>query len=129
MEPHDELEFQQPNIPADQHMDDPNISGELLGSIGKGGGVNCYPGSPGSCHSEAYIFVDYVANPWGCLESQMTGCPNTVDIFFVGSHYALHYHGIASKNGRASAKIQGLRDGLRYGGKNLTVISYRDGFI
>ena len=127
---HDELDLQQPNIPAEQHMDDPNISGALLGGIGVGGGgVNCYPGSPGSCHAEAYIFVDYVTNPWDCLDRQMMGCPNTVDVFFVGSHYALHYHGIANKNGRVTAKTRGLRDGLRYGGKGLTVISYRDGLI
>ena len=129
MEHHDELDIRQPDIPPDQYMNDPNISGDLLGSIGKGGGVNCYPGTPGICHDEAYIFVDYVSNPWGCIESQMKGCPKTLNVIFIGSHIALYYHGIAGKNGTPTAKIRGLSDGLRYCGKKLTVISYRDGLI
>jgi len=126
---HDEFDPQQPNIPTDHHIDDPNISGALLSGIGVGGGVNCYPGRPGSCHDEAYIFVDYVKNPWYCLEKQMIGCPNTSEVIFIGSHIALNYHKIATKSGRITAKIQGLKDGFRYCGKEITVISYRDGVI
>ena len=129
MDIHNELDFQPPKIDSDQHMNDPNISGELLDSIGKGGGVNCYPGSPGSCHAEAYIFVDYVTNPWGCLDSQMTACTETVAVIFVGSHYALNYHSITGKNGRPTPNTRHKINLLRYGGKILDVISYRDGLV
>ena len=126
---HDVFEAHQPDIPADHNLDNPNISKPLLDGVGAGTGVNCYPGTPGSCHLDAYIFVDYVSDPWDCLGKQMSMCPNTQRVFLVGSHYALTYHGILTAKGKGTSKIQGLKDGFSYCGKKMTVISYRDGII
>ena len=126
---HDEFEAHQPDIPADNNLDNPNISGPLLGGVGAGTGVNCYPGTPGSCHPDAYIFVDYVSDPWDCLSRQMSVCPNTQRVFLVGSHYGLNYHGILTGKGKITSKIQGVKDGFSYCGKKMIVISYRDGVI
>ena len=126
---HDEFEAYQPDFPVDSHLDDPNISRPLLDGVGAGTGVNSYPGIPGNCHLDAYIFVDYVSNPWDCLDRQMSNCPKTERVFLVGSHYGLNYHGILTSRGRVTSKIQGVKDGFSYCGKKMTVISYRDGVI
>ncbi len=53
-----------------------------------GGGVNCYPGSPGTCHDECYIFTNMVANALECAIHQIFNCPDTKSIIFVGTRAA-----------------------------------------
>jgi hypothetical protein len=74
---------------APSDLDNENRSGELLNSEGVTGGVNCYPGVPGACYRECYIFVDYLSNPWLALERQLRNCPKTERIYIIGDWYSL----------------------------------------
>ncbi len=140
--------LQPPNLPPadDNHMDNPNISEDLMAGIrggigGGGGGVNCYPGHPSKhCYDQAYIHVDYVEFPWESWRQQMKNCPNTKQIIFVGSRYALYYHKITNrarpgKRGRPgkqptlTSKFKNRREGMRVSGKDMAVISYHDGVL
>ena len=46
---------------------------------------NCYPGWPGECHEECYIFTNSVNDAWTCAVHQIMSCRNTEVIVFVGS--------------------------------------------
>ena len=52
------------------------------------GSVNSYPGSPGSCHAECYIFTNMVADAMECAIHQILNCPDTQSIIFVGTRPA-----------------------------------------
>ena len=105
------------HAPHPAEKDNPNMSGELLDSEGVGGAVNCYPGVPGSCHQACYIFVDWVSNPWRCLENQITNCPNTQSIYIVGSWESLQRHQMRGNKIQAWLKGVGMfRPGLIYVG-------------
>lgn len=75
----------------DSMLDDPRLGEDALESEGiPSGGVNCYPGIPGgTCHSDAYIFVDLVSDAWGCLRRQISNCPGTRRIFLIGNWKSL----------------------------------------
>ena len=91
-----------------EELDNPNMSGELLRGEGVGGTVNCYPGVPGGCHQVCYIFVDWVSNPWGCLEQQIENCPGTQEIYIVGSWESLQTHQLRGNKIRSWLKGVGL---------------------
>jgi hypothetical protein len=97
--------------------DNPNMTGELLHGEGVGGAVNCYPGVPGFCHQVCYIFVEWVSNPWECLENQIMNCPNTQEIYIVGSWYSLQRHQMRGNKIKSWLKGVGmLRPALNYVG-------------
>ena len=79
-----------PNGP--EGMDDPNMTGDLLNGERVGGAVNCYPGVPGICHQDCYIFVDWVTNPWEYLRRQIISCEDTRHIYLIGSWESLKRH-------------------------------------
>ena len=79
-----------PNHPGG--MDNPNMTGDLLDGEGVGGAVNCYPGVPGMCHQNCYIFVDWVTDPWECLRRQINSCEDTQHIYLIGSWESLKRH-------------------------------------
>jgi len=45
---------------------------------------NCYPGVPGDCHEECYIFTNSVNDAWACAVHQIMSCRDTGIIVFVG---------------------------------------------
>jgi len=79
-------------IHAPRDLDDEKRSGELLKGEGATSRVNCYPGVPGACYSECYIFVDFLSNPWLALERQLRSCPNTTEIYIIGDWDSLAKH-------------------------------------
>ena len=126
----EEFSLQPPKLPFGHPKDDPEISGELMDNLGVGGGVNCYPGtSSGNCYDQAYIHVDYVSDPWGCMKAQMASCPNTMEIIFVGSRYALFFYNFTSRKGQLTKEFRDVRHGLRVVGKDMVVFSYHDGIL
>ena len=126
----EEFSLQPPNLPFVHKKDDPEISGELMDNLDGGGGVNCYPGtSSGNCYDLAYIHVDYVSNPWGCMEAQMVHCPNTMEIILVGSRYALFFYNFTTRKGQLTKGFRDVQHGLRLASKEMVVISYEDGLL
>ena len=49
---------------------------------------NCYPGVPGECHEECYIFTNSVNDAWACAVHQIMSCEDTRIIVFVGTSRA-----------------------------------------
>ena len=49
---------------------------------------NCYPGPPGGCYEECYIFTNSVNDAWACAVHQIMNCGDTRVIVFVGTEQA-----------------------------------------
>jgi len=94
--------------PYPHEMDNPNMSKELLHGESVNGAVNCYPGAPGSCHLECYIFIDWVSDPWKCLERQIQSCPKTQHIYLIGSWDRLSHHQLRGRKVKHWLKGVGL---------------------
>ena len=79
------------DIPDDDWMpsdDDDNYDRDPFENYPRlrpGGGVNSYPGLPGDCHADCYIFTYLVADPMQCAIQQILNCPDTKSIIFVGT--------------------------------------------
>ena len=75
-----------------EDMDNPTMAAKLLDHEGVIGAVNCYPGKPSECHCDCYIFVDWVSDPWKCLQQQIQLCEETQHIYLIGSWESLKRH-------------------------------------
>jgi len=89
-------------------MDNQNMSDELLRGESVNGAVNCYPGTPGSCHKECFIFIDWVSDPWKCLERHIQNCPKTQRIYLIGAWDRLSHHQLRGRKVKHWLKGVGL---------------------